>query len=269
MWLYFLLHLLVLVGELFAVQDACRYQRYWVKPNDSDSCKCTSVSVNTTSTINDVTHQCTCATLNKYAKCLNNGTCKKNALMKDKCIILIFLPGIHTLTSNLYVSERESLMMIKEPECGGNVEIHLDNASITLNCIAQLTLADFSVINDNLEFQNNLILMNVPHTCAKKYSILRPSYIMHINNVNLSGSTLIYECNRCKGKVNLLNIWFDNSYANITTTNCPNLSMYIYSCHLFLSPSQTGILFNVLQLNSVLIDSLQTRDNSKLEKIKA
>ena len=263
MRLYFLLHLLlvVLVEELFAVQDTGRYQQYWVKPKDSDSCKCT---INTTSTFNDVTHRC--ATLNEYTKCLSNGTCKKNASMKDKRIILIFLPGIHTLTNNLYVSEKESLIMIKEPECSGSVEIHLDNGSITLSCIAQLTLADFSIINDNLETQNSLTLMNVPHTCAKKYSVLKPSYIMHVNNVSLSGSDLIYECSRCKGKVNLFNIWFDNSYANITTTNCPNLSMYIDSWHLVLNPSQTGIVFNSLQLKSLLIDSLQTRDNFKHEK---
>ena len=47
---------------------------------------------------------------------------------------------------------------------------------------------------------------------------------MHINNVNLSGSASEYKCNCCIGNVNLSNIWFDNSYAEITTTNCLNLN---------------------------------------------
>ncbi len=107
-----------------------------------------------------------------------------------------------------------------------------------------------------------LTLMNVPHTSAK-YSILKPPSIVNINNINLSGSALIYECSysRCRGKVNLFNIWFNNSYANITTIDCPHLSMYIYSWQLFLGSSQTGITFNILQLKSVFIDSLQTQDH--------
>ena len=267
MWLlYFLLHLLVLVGELLAVQDpwpvACRSQKYWVKPTDSDKCECTSASdsVNTT---NDVDAKYRCATINQYAECLSNGTCKRNnvtfMLMKEKCIILIFLPGTHSLTNNLYISKRVSLTMIKEPECSGNVEIHLQNeANIILSYIAQLTLCDLSIINDNRNSQNNLTLTNVPHTCAQ-HSILKPPSIVDINNVSLSGSALIYECTRCKGKVNISNTRFNNSYASITTIDCPNLSMYIYSLHLFLNASQTGLMFDSLQLKSVFIDSLQTQ----------
>ena len=89
---------------------------------------------------------------------------------------------------------------------------------------------------------------------------------LRINNVNLSGSALDYKCNCCKGKVNFSNIWFDNSYAEITTTNCPNLSIHIYFWHLFLDQSQTGLAFKSLQLKSVLIDSLETRDQIRHEK---
>ena len=177
---YLLLHILVLAGWLLAVQHACKHQQYWVKPSDSDndSCECTSASKQL-NTISSTMHRC--ATLNQYAVCLNNGTCKKNIMssMKDKCITLIFLPGKHNLTTNLHVSKRVSLVMVKEPKCCGSVEIHLDKAGVTLSCIAQLTLADF---NDNSEYHNNLTLMNVPHTCAK-YSILKPSYIMRINRL--------------------------------------------------------------------------------------
>jgi hypothetical protein len=41
--------------------------------------------------------------------------------------------------------------------------------------------------------------------------------------------------------------------------------MYIYSWHLFLGSSQTGLTFNVLQLKSVFIDSLQTQGTMNIE----
>lgn len=277
MQLYFLLYLLVLVGELLAAHGpgACRSsQQYWVKPTDSDSCKCTSASVstlqsNSTVTANVVTRRC--ATITQYAECLSNGTCKKNALMKEKCLILIFLPGVHGLTRDLYISKRASVMMIKEPKCNGSVEIHLKEAgNITLSHITRLTLADISIINDNLDSQKSLTLMNVPSTWARYYSIFSPPPIVYMNNVSLSGSILVYECNssRCKGTVKLVNIWFNNSYASIAATDCPDVSMYLYSWHLFLSPSQTGIVFNTLQLKSVLIDNLQTLSRDNTEQIR-
>ena len=260
--LYFLLYLLVLVGELLAVQGpwpvVCRSQKYWVKPTHSDKCECTSAS-DFVYTTNDAKYRC--ATINQYAECLSNGTCKRNnvtfMLMKEKSIVLIFLPGTHTLTNSLYISKRVSLTMIKEPKCGGNVEIHLTNeASITLSYVAQLTLRDLSIISDSSVSQNTLNLTNVPRTCAK-HSIFKPPSIVNINNLSLLGGALIYECTRCRGKVNLFNIWFNNSYANFTTVNCFNLSMYIYS--FYLNSSQTGLIFNSLQLKSVLIDNLQTQ----------
>ena len=267
---YLLLHVLILAGWLLhvAVQHPCKHQQYWVRPSDTDneSCVCMhmSTSKGTSTTVNatkDIVHRC--ATLDQYAVCLSNGTCKWKTFAKDKCITLIFLPGKHVLTINLNVSKRVSLVMVKEPKHSGNVEIHLENVSMTLSCIAQLILADFSIINDNSEAQNNLTLMNVPHTCAK-CSILKPSYVMHINNVNLSGSALDYKCTCCMGKVNLSNIWFNNSYAEITINNCPNLSIQIHSWYLFLDQSQTGLAFksDSLQLKSVLIDSLETRDRT-------
>ena len=257
--LYFLLYLLVLVGELLAVQDpwpvVCRSQKYWVKPTHSDKCECTSASDSVYYfTTNDAKYRC--ATINQYAECLSNGICKKNnvtfMLMKEKCITLIFLPGTHTLTNSLYISKRVSLTMTKEPKCDGNVKIYLNEASITLSYIVQLTLRDLSIIN------NNLVLMNVSRTGAK-HSIFKPPSIVNINNLNLSGGALIYECTRCRGKVNLFNIWFNNSYANFTTIDCFNLSIHIYSFYLFLNSSQTGLIFDSLQLKSVLIDSLRTQ----------
>lgn len=211
-----------------------------------------------TSTIIDGTmHHC--ATLNQYAECLSNGTCKWKTLLKGNCITLIFLPGVHNLTTDLHVSKRGSLVMIKDSECSGDVEIHLDDTNIRLSCIAQLILAGFSIISN--VFQNNLILMNVPHTC-ETYSIFKPSLIQ---NVNLSRSALVYECSGCTGNMSLWNMWFYQSYVNITTTNCHDLSIHIYCWHLLLDQSQTGLEFNSLQLKSVLIDSLETRDLSKQE----
>ena len=185
MQLYTLLYLIVLVSELLAVQDGCsRYQRYWVKPTDSD-CKCANASINTiwSSTTDDVTYRCD--TMNEYAKCLtDHGTCNKNniMLMKAKCIMFLFLPGVHNLIYDLYISNRVSLMMIKEPKCSGKVEIYLNNeASITLSYIAQLTLANFSIINGNPESQNSLTLLNVSRASIK-YS-MQPPPIMHVNNI--------------------------------------------------------------------------------------
>ena len=266
---YFLFYLLVLTGGLFQVQHACKHQQYWVKSTDSDSCKCPSASkgigATVTGTTKDIMHR-RCATLNEYATCLSNGTCKWKMLVSDKCVNLLFLPGMHKLTNDLHVSKRVSLTMVKDPDCGGNVEIYLDNASITLSSIASLTLADFSIASDP-HYRSNLTLMNVPmHGCAKT---VKPSYIVHVNNVKLSRMALVYKCSGCTGKMNLSNIWFDNSYAEITTTNCYDLTMYIHSWYLSLDRSHTGLAFKSLQLKSLLIDGVKTEDQTTPSKLES
>ena len=241
MWLlYFLLHLLVLVGELLAVQDprpvACGSQKYLVKPTDSDTCECTSASdsVNTTK---DVTYWC--ATINQYAECLSNGTCKMT--MKEICITLIFLPGTHTLTNSLHISKRVSLIMIKEPNCSGNVEIYL-KAGITLSVsyIVQLTLCNLSIISDIIPHRICLTDSDysIVSACTNLMQIFNHSVTVYPGQeFSLEAVLVGYEFRPKNGTINaqLMNhcgaqIWPESSkLQRMEGPNKANLSYTLYS----------------------------------------
>ena len=196
------------------------------------------------------------ATLDNYAKCMNN---INSPIAKDKDITMYFDPGIHNLTHEFYVCNKESFSMITNIDSNENAEIWLYNASISLKSISRLKIANLLITADGSS-KSNLLFDNIPYNNDALPPSHEISCTLNITNVKLSKGALLYGCEECTGKAQLSNMTFDDSFANITVKKSNNLTMYMYNWNISVDGSQTGIAFYHLQMKSLNIDHVNIFD---------
>ena len=253
-----IIRLLLTVVWLLNTPNSCRADctKYYVQPVDSsDGCNCSVIK-----------------TLNKYATMFSKLGASYDPCT-DKSIDMIFLPGIHTLNRTLEIQARGTLRM----RLYGNqtnesfdscfyyhskATIQLQNAGIELSDIGNFTLdgIDISVaiLDSFAELSICLSLSNVPfHNAHSEYS---GDLFLGITGTQLIRCTLKYVCHNCTGEVNLSDVFFEESSANFTIKDSSDMAMTIKDVTFALQESQTGLVFNSLELQYLSIDNVSTTD---------
>ena len=255
-------HPLLTIVWLLNTPNSCRADcaKYYVRPIDnSGGCNCSVI---------DPIHS-NCKTLNEYATMFSQLGAPYDPFT-DKCIDMIFLPGIHTLNRTLVIQQGRTLKMglygnltnESSDSCfyyHNKATIQLQNASIELSDIGNFTLDGIDITVDILdsfaELNICLSLSNVPFHNAHSGDLF-----LGITGTQLTRCILKYVCHNCIGEVKLSDVFFEESSANFTIKDSSDMTMTMKDVMFALQESQTGLVFDSLELRSLSIDNVSTTD---------